>query len=314
MKKGCLGCFLVAIWIPAGLVIFIFVMSFFNARTGANQDFAQSALKETPPPAWKKPVLLRVVTFNIQDTWVVGQNRPERMAAIGHTLTELDPDLAGFQEAFVGKERAILMKALSTSRLQYSEYYPSGTVGSGLFIMSAFPIKEAYFHRYTMANEWYKVWEGDWWAGKGAALARVELPGGANLDFYTTHAQAGYGNPAYRGVRRNQMAELAQFINESRLRSVPALITGDFNCGPGAEDHETAVMTANMVRLMTHDTHLDHIYGVQDGGYQFEVVETIDIVDGRAPGGGSIRLSDHYGYMSTIRITPAAMVPQEKQP
>jgi len=284
--------------------LFLGTLALFNGRVGADTDFPKSPLLASSPEALTQPVTLRLVTFNIQDTWFVGKNRPERMRAIGAMLTRLDPDLVGFQEAFVTAERAVLLDALKSSRLQHHAYYRSATLGSGLLILSAYPIAEAYFHRYADAGSCYKVWEGDWWAGKGAALARIQLPGRAGyIDFYDTHAQAGYGNPEYQTLRQKQMAELAHFINESRTRTAPAFLTGDMNCRIGREDYETAVNGAGLLRLMAVDSRIDHIFAVKDDRYRFETVDTVAIQQEIRQG---VQLSDHTGYMSTVRITPAA--------
>ncbi len=288
------------------LMIFVFVMSFFNGRVDAPTDFSKSPLLATPPAPPAKPFTLKIATFNIQDTYVVGFNRPARMRAIGRVLQQLDPDVVGFQEAFVEDERAILIQALGNSRLAHSQYFGSGTVGSGVFIMSAFPIQEAWFHRYTTANEWYKVWEGDWWAGKGVGLARIALPNGGFLDLYNTHAQAGYGNARYRLVRKDQMLELAQFINDTRSKTSPAFLTGDMNCGPGKEDFEAAVAAAKLVRMMSIDTRLDHIFTVENPKFTAELLETVPIAERVQEDGKTFDLSDHSGYMSTIRVTPVS--------
>jgi hypothetical protein len=87
-----------------------------------------------------KPVILKLVTFNLKDTPVVGADRPERMRAIAAKLCTLDPDIVGFQESFIEKDRNILIEKLKKgSRLQYHQYYPSRVAGSGLLISSAFP-------------------------------------------------------------------------------------------------------------------------------------------------------------------------------
>ena len=51
---------------------------------------------------------LVVVTFNVQDLYFVGKDRKRRMELIGHTLETLNPDLVGIQEAFIGKDRAVI--------------------------------------------------------------------------------------------------------------------------------------------------------------------------------------------------------------
>ena len=292
------------IGIIGGLFLILFVASFFNGRVGAPTDYTQSALLVHPPEPLQKEMLLKVVTYNVQALWVVGRNRPARMREIARVLTDLDPDIVGFQEVFVAKDRAVLIDALKYSRLKYHEYFRSATVGSGLLVMSAFPIQEHYFHRYSVSNPWYKVWEGDWWAGKGVCLARIALPDGGMIDFYNTHAQAGYGNPAYKDLRVIQMAELAAFINKTRTRTAPALLTGDMNCRPGAVDFETAVSGAGLTRAMTIDTSIDHIFSVDDPRYVFETIETVTIPTRIQKDGKSFQLSDHPGYLSQVRIKP----------
>ncbi|MBU4212210.1 MAG: hypothetical protein KKD33_06465, partial [Verrucomicrobia bacterium] len=126
-----------------------------------------------------KPVTLKIVTFNIHDIYVGSTDRAERMRAIAEKLCTLDPDIVGFQESFIKKDRNILIERLKKgSRLQYHQYYPSRVVGSGLLISSAFSITERSFLRFKDSNPFYKVTEGDWWAGKGVALAQVKLPDG----------------------------------------------------------------------------------------------------------------------------------------
>ncbi len=253
-----------------------------------------------------KPVSLKIVTFNIQDIYIVSTDRAERMYAIAEKLSTLDPDIVGFQESFVKKDRRILTEKLkNNSRLQHHQYYPSRVGGSGLLISSAFPIIEEAFVRFRDSNPFYKITEGDWWAGKGVALARIELPDGNGLvDFYNTHAQADYGSSTYRIVRKNQMSQLAGFVNESRGGATPALLVGDMNCRIGADDFETAVRGANLRRAMNIDSSIDHIFTVKDSRYTFEILDTIEIAEYISIKKRLIPMSDHYGYMSTILITP----------
>lgn len=278
------------------------MLIFSNGRVGVSDDLASSALLKTPSAPLSGPVTLKVATFNIHDLYVVSTDRPQRMRAIGAKLMILDPDIVGFQEAFIASDRAILMKELESTRLKHFQYYPSGTVGSGLLIASAFPIKEIYFHRFTVANPFYKIWEGDWWAGKGVALARLELPEGC-IDFYNTHAQAGYGNPAYDLVRNEQMAELATFIRQSHC-GAPALLAGDMNCRVGDTEYDTAVNGAELERVMAIESRIDHIFSRKSAPYSVEVVRTEPIEAVVKLGEKELSLSDHPGYMSTLTIRP----------
>ena len=294
-------------------VVAVGVLLLSNGRVGVGEDLSASALLATPPAPLTAPVTLKVATFNIQDLYLVGKDRPLRMRAIGAKLMILDPDIVGFQEAFIASDRAVLLKELESTRLKYHQYYPSGNVGSGLLIASAFPIKEVYFHRFTTSNPFYKIWEGDWWAGKGVALARLELPEG-HIDFYDTHAQAGYGNPAYDLVRNEQMAELAEFIKRSHTGSAPALLAGDMNCRIEDTEFQTAVNGAGLTRVMVGESRIDHLFARTDERYAFEVIKTEPIEAAVKLGEKEISLSDHTGYMSTITIRPNETTTKRSEP
>lgn len=285
------------------VVLFVFVTVFVTRGVGGR---IPEVTRSSQALGLTKPVILRIVTFNIQDTPFVSTNRAERMRAIAEKLCMLDPDIVGFQEAFIRKDRNSLIEILKEcSPLQYHQYYPSRAVGSGLLISSAFPIRELSFLRFTDSNPFYRVTEGDWWAGKGVALARVELPDGIGfVDVYNTHAQAGYGNSAYEIVRKNQMTELAEFVNRSHTGNTPALLVGDMNCRVGRDDFEAAVNGANLLRIMTIDSGVDHIFAVSDSDYTFELLDTTRIEERIHVNGKDTGLSDHSGYMSTLRIIP----------
>jgi len=248
-------------------------------------------------------ITLKVATFNIHDMYVESADRPERMRAIADELCRLDPDLVGFQEAFVKKDRKLLLARLAKgSRLRYHRYYPSGVVGSGLLVASAFPIKDYAFFKYSESNPFYQLKEGDWWAGKGIALARVELPGGVLLDFYNTHAQASYGKPTYKTIREKQMAEAAEFINATRSGAEPLLLVGDLNCWVGQKDFQNLALGANLRRVMKIPSRIDHILAANDPRRAVEVVETVGIGKRIKTKDGTSVLSDHSGYMSILRI------------
>lgn len=305
MRIKLLGCFGI-LFVPF-FVLFIYVAyhGLTNGYTGVTSNFVASPLLTSPPPVWKDEHVLKVVTFNIQDLMIVGRNRPERMRAIAAKLMVIDPDIVGFQEAFIAADRQILLDDLKNTRLQYNQYYPSGSVGSGVLICSIFPIEEVYFHQYTKANPWYKMWEGDWWAGKGVGLARIKIAEGHYLDFFNTHAQAGYGNAAYKIVREQQMTEAAEFVNGANCPTIPALFVGDLNCSPGSPDYQALYDGANMERLMTIESHIDHILGVKNPAYTVETLETFKIQEVVNVNKKQFTLSDHNGYMSTLKIGPA---------
>jgi len=283
----------------------LFVLSFFNTRTEISAAFTESVVLHGEEGVLQSPLELKVATFNIQDLPFIGENRPERMRAIAMKLLVLDPDVVGFQEAFVEADRNLLIAELKNTRLQHHQYYGSGMVGSGLLISSAYPIEEAWFTQFAESGPWFKLWEGDFWAGKGVALARLALPDGLGyLDFFNTHAQAGYGNPYYKQVRLAQLRQMAQFINDARAIRLPGLVVGDINCRPDSEEYNALVSESGLVRLMTLDSGIDHIFGIENDAYAYEVLETHEIAERVRVNQKEFDLSDHSGYISTIRISP----------
>lgn len=300
---------LIALAIPPLLLLllfgFIYINTFRNDWTEVSTDFSVSPLLHEKPQALSQPLTLRVVTFNIQDLYVVARDHEDRMRAIAARLAKIDPDIVGFQEAFIEKHRALLIEELKKqTRLQHFQYYASAKMGSGVLTASAFPIREYFFCRYTDSNPWWKVWEGDYWAGKGAGLARIETPAGL-VDFFNTHAQADYGVPANTVVRGLQLAQFGRFISGAALGTVPAIVVGDLNSRIGSEAYNNVVTAANLVRRMNIDSKIDHILTVDNPAYQVEVLDTQDIYEEVSAPGKTFELSDHKGYVSDLRFTPA---------
>ena len=249
---------------------------------------------------------LRMVTFNIQDTYIVGTNRPERMEAIAGKLCDLDPDIVGFQESFIASDRKILIDSLvSGSRLQYHQYYPSLVGGSGLLISSAYEIVDKSFHRFAASNPFYKIWEGDWWGGKGVALAKIKLPLDAGfLKLYNTHTQADYEKSDYEDIRLNQLSNLVKFIRETKGSQSPAILIGDINCLEGDIEFQALINDGNLLRMMDMESGLDHIFAIQDDLNAFNILNTAEIHEEIVVETGITTLSDHPGYMTTLSITP----------
>lgn len=300
---------LIALAIPPALLVlliaFIYINTFWNSWVGVSTDFSISPMLHTKPQALREPVTLKVVTFNIQDLLVVARDHEDRMRAIAAKLATLDPDIVGFQEAFIEDHRDLLIEELKRqTRLQHFQYYPSAKVGSGLLTASAYPIREHYFFRFPQSNPWWKLWEGDYWAGKGAGLARIEVAPDSIIDFYNTHAQADYGVPANTLIRRAQLTGLGQFIAQSRLGTVPAILVGDLNSRPGSDEYNAVITGANLIRTMNVDSRIDHILTTSDPAYTVEVLDSIEIQERVTTSTKSFHLSDHNGYMSTLKLIP----------
>lgn len=301
MRGKVLRIFMIVILIA---VVMVAVAMILNGRIAVETNLTKSVLLGAEPIPLNQEVTLKAATFNIHDLYVVSDHRPERMRAIAQALTELDPDVVGIQESFIERDRQILLDSLRPSRLAYHHYYKSATVGCGLLVLSAYPIVEPFFHRYTHSGQWYKFYQGDWWAGKGVALARIQLPNGGYFDFYDTHTQARYGSDQYEACQMSQMDELVKFIKESALNWAPALLVGDMNSRLDSKPLQAAISGAGLERLMNVASRIDHIFCIENPRYKYEVLETHEIRKTIDVPGGKSELSDHPGYLSTIRISP----------
>jgi len=227
------------------------------------------------------------------------------MELIGRTLTTLNPDVVGIQEAFIAKDRAVLQEQLKYSRLQNYAYFDYGIVNSGLMILSAFPILETEFHQFTSKGKWYKIWQGDYWAGKGIAMARLAILGG-ELEFYNTHAQASYHKKGerdeYGDVRMGQMQEICDFLKNKSNSINPAIFVGDFNSTTGMKEYNFLVKEADLQRMLTVATEWDHVFAVRKANWEYTASPTRLLTTAKTENGEEIRLSDHDGYMTTITI------------
>ncbi|MHC4515739.1 MAG: endonuclease/exonuclease/phosphatase family protein [Planctomycetota bacterium] len=273
-------------------------------RFRISDDYSSSTILASPPAIWSTPARLRVVTYNVKDLIWLSDHRVERMRAIGETLVGLAPDVVCLQEGFSSSDIAEIRNTLTIAGLVHVQDYPSGAVGSGLWILSRYPIRETFFWKYTMNGEWYELSQGDWWAGKGIALARLELAQDMYLDIYNTHMIAGYGVAPNQDDRAVQARELVSFVRQATPKTVPAVLAGDFNCADWAEEYRHMQKELAWTRVMTQETRLDHVFGFcHDKSYEFRPDgDTVSIFKTIQVGAASTSLSDHSGFLTTLVI------------
>ena len=307
MKRALIGGAGILALLLLGPWLLLFAASFWNGYTEIDEDLESSSFLQAPPPTWDTGHAIKVVTFNIQDLPLLAryEDDPERMRAIARTLGAIDPDVVGFQEAFSEKHRQILIQALrADTRLRHFQYFGSGMFGSGLLTASAFPIVEMYFHRFTDSNDWYHLSEGDWWAGKGVSLTRIEVNSHHFIDYYNTHAQADYGRAANVAARLRQMEAAAAFVQRSQAQTIPVIFAGDINCRQGKPDYQALTSGANLTRTMLLPSEIDHIFTGNHPRYAVKVLNTSKIEPIGRNGDEAIRLSDHPGFLSVLNISP----------
>lgn len=263
---------------------------------------------------WAHNTELNILTYNVQDLALVSSHRAERMQGIGEFLATKELDVVALQEAFIENDRKILMDALGDAPLaKFHKYFESGLVGSGLMILSRYPIHDHAFKRFSNNGKWYKIHHGDWWAAKGIAVVRLEIMPGAFLDLYNTHLQAEYLQQQpheYTEVRLDQIGELAQFVNTNRSPAIPQLLLGDMNFPANSPESELANQLLELNNLTHPQNRIDYIFGVTTANNQWELIINQILTPSLEVDRHSVSLSDHAAFFATIKLALDVQVEQ----
>mgnify|MGYP002619857429 CR=1 FL=1 len=277
-----------------GLMMGLFVL---NRRSAVALMVADNAPEPTPLRA---PVRLRLATQNVKAMYLQSTYREERMHGIADLIIEHEADIVCFQEVFIAKCRQILVDRLAEAGLGHHVYFRCGLVGSGLLFVSRYPIIETRFERYKNEGNPFAWHHGDYWAGKGMAAIRVVHPEG-HLVVYGTHAHAAYKN-RYERTRLRQMEQAAVFINTTAPEGVPVFVMGDINCEPHEDGYAALVDGAELTRMMTVESDIDHIFLRHADSHHAELIDTAQMAGIYCDGGVIYLHSDHFGFCSEVAI------------
>ena len=130
---------------------------------------------------------LKVATFNIWGL-ITSKDRPARIDAITRYFTK-NPrglDILCLQELWMADDYRTVRAALSLE-FPHAHYFKSGVVGSGLAVFSKFPIQEAWWKGFTLTGKAHRIFDGDWFAGKGIGAVRIKHPVIGDIDVFNTH-------------------------------------------------------------------------------------------------------------------------------
>lgn len=190
---------------------------------------------------------LSIMSLNLWGIPRISQDREPRLRAFADLLPSLQVDMIGLQEVWAEADQKFLIRQAHQAGLTFAHYYRSGVMGSGLLTLSRYPIQEVAFYAYRMRSRPELIMQGDFWAGKGIGLARIQTPSGI-VDFYNTHAVAQYA-PDYQddlsATRAANMWDAIGFINaQSQLH--PAVVVGDFNISPHQPTYPALLTLANL--------------------------------------------------------------------
>lgn len=245
--------------------------------------------KATPPAAFT-PLRLRVVTWNLWGIFGFTPRRAARMQVIAREIKKLKPDIVGFQEVFVQADRDLLTASLREAGLPHSRYFPSALVGSGLLLVSRYPIESNGFIRYAENGRPEAVHHGDWWAGKGLSLSTLRLPDGTALYVANTHMHARYRGQ-YLATQLAQGRQLLPWAARVRDTEAPALWLGDWNSKPDSDILAPLIASGGWQHLTGDKTAIDHIFG-SGAAWQWHVL-SLGKLTGLLSADPKIPWSDH---------------------
>lgn len=271
---------------------------------------------------------LNVLTLN---SWGIPYTAdyPLRAQALAATLARSDYDIVCLQEVWTRSGMHLLTRAARSGGLVHAQHFPSGVMGSGLLTLSRYPIIDADFYRYRLGGTVETIWHGDYIAGKGVGLTRIQTPAGT-VDVYNTHAIAQYHPDAidtYRAHRAAQLYEATRYIGAETTTN-PVIFCGDFNVRP---DHLGYAVVCTLLGLQdtwsalypdtpgptiasdnpynTHGTQerIDYIF--TRSGQQTALRPLSAAVAMRHIPGLEQTYSDHYGVAAQFDLCPADPTP-----
>lgn len=257
---------------------------------------------------------MKVLTFNIWGA-PYAKKRSARIEAIAKKVKTLDPDILLFQEVYLPNNRKELIELLKNIWEHY-HYFPSSLVGSGLLTMSKYPIMDAHFHKFRMQGKPDDLLHGDYYAGKGIGLTRINTIDGM-IDVYNCHTHAQYdpdNDNEYAVYTETNLYEVARFI-DSNSGASPVVLGGDLNTRPDQAGYRIVSQLGSLVdsyyylhshypsTLSNDNPYTDSMNQCLDYVLVRNIgVDNISIVMNEPLTGDILAYSDHYGLLADINL------------
>lgn len=192
------------------------------------------------------PSEIRILTLNCWGLKYLATLRRERLAEIGRqiALSQPAPEIVGLQECWTQEDYESIRES-TKHILPYGKFYFSGIFGGGLAILSKWPIEESNMYRYPLNGRPTAFFRGDWFVGKGVAMARIRMGPGDGIgdiaEVFCTHLHAPYErepNDSYICHRTAQAWEIAKLMRGAAERGHLVVGLGDFNMLPLSLAHQ----------------------------------------------------------------------------
>lgn len=182
-------------------------------------------------------------------------------------------------------------------------------MGSGLGILSKWPIVRVAWHRYQLNGSPHFLTHGDWYSGKGVGACRIEAPDGTTIDAYNTHLHAEYAKSSMQYVL-HQLGQLSEYRRMMETMSGPFIKThvvlglGDLNCYPDSIPYRAVFEHSalslhprfSLLDAWTHAKQLEHPHDNETGA-------TYNLASSRYyRGGRSHERIDYIHYVPNERV------------
>ena len=260
-----------------------------------------AAALTAPAPA---SAAFKVLSFNVAGVPVTHGNIARRFKTIAEGLVRSDYDLVGIQEAWFDKDALILSNGAGFPH--YVRFPRTGNyLGTGLALLSRFPVEKSAQIIFTTRPSFFRIYNGEFVANKGALWARVDTPRGP-LDVYDTHLVADYPSINYPTLRLTQIFELTEFILLHSPDS-PFVLMGDINSGPGMPGYRLLMALLGLQDVCADDpqaclsqgrkTRIDHVFLPQGPTTKKAKLDFFGPISGSTP---PLMYSDHDGVAVEI--------------
>jgi endonuclease/exonuclease/phosphatase family metal-dependent hydrolase len=202
---------------------------------------------------------LRVLTYNIWGLPAPADHAEWRYGEIAKRVSQYD--IVAFEETWSSKTD-VVWKIPSHPYHAFGGQAHGLVGGSGLIVISKYPIIESHFEKYTDCADLECT------AGKGALMFRVEVRPGVELDCYATHTNAWQDQSL---VRTGQLLQLVGMIENYSIGR-PVLILGDFN-----SEYRSTNYDEFKGNLFLHDSYQEYVDSRPDAtpserdGFSFDI-------------------------------------------
>uniref|UniRef100_A0A1B0B0D8 sphingomyelin phosphodiesterase n=1 Tax=Glossina palpalis gambiensis TaxID=67801 RepID=A0A1B0B0D8_9MUSC len=209
---------------------------------------------------------LSIITFNVWGIPFISSDRSARIIDIAIQLNTGNYDIVSLQEVWSENDSRLLQN-MTKKVLPYAHYFYSGVMGSGLLVLSKFPIVSSIFHGWTVNGYFHRIQHADWFGGKGVGLCRIRVANDRYVHVYNAHLHAEYNikNDDYKTHRVLQAFDTAQFIDATRGDSMVQVLAGDFNAKPGDLSYGILLHISEMID--TCSSELIATYECKDNAY-----------------------------------------------